>query len=548
MSAWVGCSAVGAKGETVEEYVVAAARGMSISHAAAAAPDRLAIISEFGDRTFAHLDERANRLARTFRNAGLRPGDGVALLCRNRPEFVEVVAAVARTGLRLTCVNWHLTAGEIGYIVDDCEARAFIADAGIGDVAAAVLATSGADPALRLAISGPGGGSIAGFDDYDDALAAADPAPIEDAVLGGVMLYTSGTTGRPKGVRRPPVPPTTLTINTGGYIGATDRHLCTGPLYHAAPLGISLQAPLLMGAGVVLMEHWDTEEALRLVEHHRITHTHMVPTMFHRMLALPDEVKARYDLSSLRLVVHGAAPCPVPVKQALIEWLGPVVWEYYAATEGAGTLVDSATWLTKPGTVGRGAVPGWIVVRDEDGHDLPTGETGTVYLRASKIDPFEYWKDADKTAKTYDGASEYYTLGDVGHLDEDGFLFLTDRSANLIISGGVNIYPAEVDAVLLTHPAVADAATIGVPDDEWGERVVAVIELKPAYRPGNDDLRAALLEHCRADLAGFKCPRQVDFIDTLPRQENGKLYKRLLREQYRSAAAAHSPEQPPQEA
>jgi long-chain acyl-CoA synthetase len=278
------------------------------------------------------------------------------------------------------------------------------------------------------------------------------------------------------------------------------------------------------------MQRWDAEAALALVESHAITHTHMVPTMFHRLLSLPPEVRAMYDVSTLRSVLHVAAPCPVPVKRRMIEWLGPVVWEYYAATEGSGCYVDSSTWLARPGTVGKPA-DGQVMVCDAGGQALPTGDTGLVYLKAPAVGRFEYFKDADKTASTYRGA--YFTLGDMGYMDDDGYLFLTDRSADLIISGGVNIYPAEVDAVLLEHPAVGDVATIGLPDDEWGERVVAIVELQPGGVPSAETVDE-LVEHCRANLAHFKCPQAVEFVDELPRQDNGKIYKRLLRERFRN--------------
>ena len=345
------------------------------------------------------------------------------------------------------------------------------------------------------------------------------------------MLYTSGTTGRPKGVRRPPGQ-AAAAVNIYGYVErGDDVHLCTGPLYHAAPLAFSLAAPLAFGCGVVLMDRWDAEEALRLIAEHRVTHTHMVPTMFHRLLSLPDDAREKYDISSLRYVLHGAAPCPVPVKQRLLDWMGPIVWEYYAATEGVGSFVDSATWLQKPGTVGKPTVDGQVMVGDATGNPLSAGEIGLVYLRAPEGARFEYFKDQEKTSSSYRG--DYFTLGDVGYLDTDGFLFLTDRSANLIISGGVNIYPAEVDAVLLEHPAVGDVATIGIPNEEWGEEVKAVVEVQPGVEPA-PALADELLAFCRERLAAYKCPRTVDFIDALPRQDNGKIYKRLLRDRYRS--------------
>jgi long-chain acyl-CoA synthetase len=485
------------------------ADGMALAHWAAVAPSRPALISDRGDRTFAELNARANQLTRALRRRGLQAGDAVALLVGNTPEFVETWAACQRAGWRLTPVNRHLTAEEASYIVEDCEAKALVVDT---DLAAA----AGLGAARVLAL-GP---------DYEKALADEDDGDIDDPVLGNTMMYTSGTTGRPKGVERPPL---TLPPDPR-YRGEEHLHLCTGPLYHAAPYVISLVTPLTNGVGVVLMAEWDPEETLRLVERHRITHTHMVPTMFHRLLALPEDVKRKYDLSSLRMVVHGAAPCPVHVKRGTIEWLGPILTEYYSSTEGYGCIVDSRTWLEKPGTVGR---PGeQAYVGDEDGRPLAAGKAGLVWLKPLPGSRFRYFKDDVKTAQSYRG--DYYTLGDVGHLDEDGYLFLTDRSANLIISGGVNVYPAEVDAVLLEHPSVADAATIGIPDEEWGERVTAVVELRPDA-VASDALAADLVAHCRARLAAFKCPRRVEFTDRLPRQDNGKVYRRLLRQRYRAA-------------
>jgi long-chain acyl-CoA synthetase len=507
----------------------AAAVGMTVALHADGAPDRPAITGPTGDRTFGQLNARANALVRALRRRGLRAGSAVALICANRPEFAEVYYAVHRAGFRLTPVNWHLTAAEAAVIVEDCEAEALVVDARFPELSAG---TGSPRAAVRLAV----GGALDGFEPYDAAVGAEDQSDIDDPVLGSTMLYTSGTTGRPKGVHRASPPPNAVaTLRLYGYQPGADRHLCTGPLYHAAPLAFSLNAPLSAGVGTVLMDGWDAEETLRLIEAERITHTHMVPTMFHRLLSLTNEVRVRYDLSTLRFVLHGAAPCPVSVKAQLIEWLGPIVWEYYAATEGVGSFVDSATWLAHPGTVGKPKPADQVLIGNEEAEPLPTGDVGLVWLKAPPTGRFAYFKDEAKTRSTYIG--DRFTLGDMGYLDDEGFLYLTDRTANLIITGGVNVYPAEVDAALLEHPAVADAATIGVPSVEWGEEVKAVVELKPGVA-ATAELADELVRHCRARLAGFKCPRTVDFVAVLPRQDNGKIYKGLLRERYREAARA----------
>jgi long-chain acyl-CoA synthetase len=508
----------------------ATATGMLSALWARLQPDAPAVRSAQRDLTYGELNGRVNQLARALRARGLTAGDSIVLVCSNRPEFVETLYAAQRTGLRLTPVNWHLTADEINYILRDCRASAVVVDGRFVETVGQAL--DGVDARALLVVDGAG----ERFEDYEQALAAESAEDIEDPVLGSTMAYTSGTTGRPKGVYRPggaAVSPFTALIgDASAYVAGQDLNLVTGPLYHSAPLAFSLSLAMTRGAGVVLMDKWDAEETLRLIEQHRITHTHLVPTMFHRMISLPQEVKDRYDTSSLRHVWHGAAPCPVPVKQAFMDWFGPIVWEYYAATEGFGSVVGPQEWLARPGTVGLPPA-GHIRILDEAGDELPAGVPGTIYLKAPDTNRFEYLGDEAKTSSSYKG--DYFTLGDVGYLDGDGWLFLTDRSVDLIISGGVNVYPAEVEAVLITHPSVGDVGVIGVPDAEWGESVKAVVEVQPGHE-ASPALAEELLAWTRDRLAHFKCPRTVTFVEELPRTPSGKLSKRVLREQFRQAA------------
>ena len=515
-------------GHTTLRADEAAAHGMTIAVTAREAPERMAILSDFGSLTYGELNARANQLVRVLARRGVGKSDAIALLCSNRPEFAVAYAAALRGGLRLTCINSHLQRDEIAYIVLNCEARAFLADARFAE-AAADVACEATKASVRLAIAGP----IAGFDSFDTALGAESPEDVEAPVLGSTMLYTSGTTGRPKGVYRRQTPPVAGLARAIGQIAKyrpeSDRMLCTGPLYHAAPLAFNLAAPLAASIGTVLMDRWDAADALRLIEKHRVTHTHMVATMFHRLLALPDDVKARHDVSSLRVLLHGAAPTPVHVKQALIDWLGPIVYEYYAATEGGGTFITPEEWVARPGSVGRPADEGKLAVRDDDGRAVGPGTVGTIWFRAPSVGRFEYFGDEKKTQSSYDG--DWFTMRDMGYQDEDGYVFLTGRTSELIISGGVNIYPAEIDAVLLMHPAVADAAAVGVPNEEFGEEVKAVVQFKPGI-DASDALARELMEHCRARLAHFKCPRGVDFDASLPRSDAGKVQRRQIRERY----------------
>ena len=505
----------------------AAASGMVIAFHAAQTPDRMAIISEMGDRTYAELNARANQLTRALRRAGLKAGDAVALLCSNRPEFVETIAACQRGGFRITPINWHLKGSEVGYIVDNCEAKAFLADVRFRDSAVEAAAMSQLSIA-NIAI----GGEIPGFLDYEAIVAGEEQHNIEDPVLGTQMMYTSGTTGYPKGVFRreaPPVTPLQAKLAETAAFRPGDVALVTGPLYHAAPLALNLNFPLNAGVGCVIMDKWDAEHTLRLVHEHKITHTHVVPTMLHRMLSLDDATRAKYDTSSLRWILHGAAPCPTHVKARSIETFGPVVYEYYAATEGGGIFVDSHEWKDKPGTVGK-PLPGVVVrIINDDGNVSAPGEVGTVYFQAPEKGRFEYFKAPEKTEGAYRG--DDFTMGDMGYIDEDGFLYLTGRSAEVIISGGVNIYPVEIDQEVLEHPAVFDVAVVGVPNEEWGEEIKAVVQLEEGYEP-SDALAAEIVAFAAGRLPGYKRPRSVDFTDDLPRMPSGKIVRRTVRDRY----------------
>jgi long-chain acyl-CoA synthetase len=497
---------------------------------AAQAPDRpAAIMHETGERlSYADLEERSVRLSRLLHDAGLRAGDGIAMIAENDLRYFEAYWAALRSGLYFTAVNWHLTEAESAYIVNDSGARAVIVSASRAGLA---RDTPGVD--VRLAF----GGAVPGYDDYERALAAAPATRLAHEPLGADMLYSSGTTGRPKGVR-PPLSPVTVAdgsplaagISAIWGFGQDTRYLSPAPLYHAAPLRYSAWVQML-GGTVVVLRSFEPATALAAIEQHQITHSQWVPTHFVRMLKLPEQVRASFDHSSLVAAIHAAAPCPVHVKQAMIDWWGPVVHEYYAATEGAGlTLIMADDWLRKPGSVGRPIV-GAVRICADDGTELPAGQVGTVYFEREEL-PFRYHNDDARTAQAQHPAHPFWTTtGDIGYLDEDGYLFLTDRKSFMIISGGVNIYSQEVENCLSAHPDVLDVAVIGVPDEEMGESVLAVVQPVPGVA-ADAELERRLIDFARNGMAHYKAPRRVSFTDELPRTPTGKLRKHLLREKY----------------
>jgi long-chain acyl-CoA synthetase len=485
--------------------------------------------------TYAQLEARANRAAHALRALGVQIGDTVAMVCDNRPEFFDLFWATQRAGITLVPVSTRLKADEISYIVDDSGSKVLLLSEYIGDVALELAKPRADIPGLQhmLAI-----GSVEGLPGWGELCAAQPATPITDEADGARMAYSSGTTGRPKGVRNAtPVPGTDPIVKTGGAklfghlfpFDADSIYLSPAPLYHAAPMGFSTTTQSFGGTTVV-MEKFDPETYLALIEQYKVTLTQLVPTMFVRLLKLPEERRTRYDYSSLKAMIHAAAPCPVPVKQAMIEWMGPVIEEYYAGTEGSGFVkVSSAEWLTRPGTVGR-AVIGKVRICDDQGNELPAGEIGTIYF--SDGPSFSYHNAPEKTASSRNPLHpEWSTMGDVGRVDQEGYLFLSDRKDFMIIAGGVNIYPQEVENLLITHPKVADVAVFGVPNADFGEEVKAVVQ--PAeWSDAGDTFAAELISWCKARLADVKCPRTVDFEQALPRAETGKLYKKDLRARY----------------
>jgi len=479
--------------------------------------------------TYGDLEARSNQGAQLFRSLGLAVGDHIAIMMENHPAFFALCWAAQRAGLYYTAISYRLQEEEVAYIVEDCEAKVFITTYGQRDLAARL---AGRLNVHRFMLNG----TVEGFESWEEAVAPQLATPIADETEGADMLYSSGTTGRPKGIK---VPLSGEPLGgAGGLLGLTQalyqmdenvRYLSPAPLYHSAPLRYNM-AVMRHGGTSVIMERFDPEEALALIEKHQLTHGQFVPTMFVRMLKLPEADRLRYDVSSLRVAIHAAAPCPVPVKQAMMDWWGPVIHEYYAGTEGNGfCAAGPQEWLAHPGTVGRPLL-GAVHICDDDGRELPPGETGTIYF--SDGGTFEYHNDPDKTADSQHPSQRgWTTLGDMGYLDDDGFLFLTDRKTFMIISGGVNIYPQEVENLLVTHEKVADVAVFGVPNEEFGEEVKAVVQPLSMDLAG-PELAEELIAFCRANLAHLKCPRSVDFEAELPRHPTGKLYKRLLRDRY----------------
>jgi long-chain acyl-CoA synthetase len=496
-------------------------------------PSYLALVGPDGtEYTAGDLLGRTNQVVHGLRRLGMQRGDVVATLLPNGVEMFELYLAALQSGWYLVPINHHLVAPEVAYILDDSGAKVFVAHERFAAVAAEAATSAGIDPAGRLAV-----GTIDGFASFGDRRAAEPTDDPDDRTIGDVMNYTSGTTGNPKGVYRPlsGLSPEEAALGLSGILflfGIQPQddnvHIVGSPLYHTAVMRFS-GASIHLGHTIVLMDKWLPEGMLELIQRYRVTTSHMVPTQFHRLLALPEDVRGQYDVGSLRHMIHAAAPCPVDVKHKMIEWWGSAIDEYYAASEGGGTLVTAEEWLEKPGTVGRPWPISEIAIFDDAGNRIEEpGVIGTVYMSMQTGD-FSYHKDKEKTKSNRIG--KFFTVGDVGFLDEDGFLFLRDRKIDMIISGGANIYPAEIENVLLGHPAVGDVAVFGIPHDDWGEEVKAVVEPADGVE-ASDALATELIEYCGSRLAKFKTPKSIDFTHAMPRDPNGKLYKRKLRDPY----------------
>ncbi|MGI8839451.1 MAG: acyl-CoA synthetase [Caulobacteraceae bacterium] len=485
--------------------------------------------------TYGELEARSNQGAHLLRSIGVRTGDGVAFFMDNSPRYYEALWAAQRSGVRFTCISSKLTAGEVEYIVRDSNSKVLVASAGVAETARQVVPLV---PGVKLfMVDGVPDAGLAPFASFETARAAFPTTPISGESAGSALLYSSGTTGRPKGVKRlsgaladPAIEAMSPLAMVGAALYGMDAdtvYLSPAPLYHAAPLGWSMAVQAL-GGTVVLMERFDPEAALAHIETYQVTCAQWVPTHFVRMLKLPPEVRARHDLSSLECAFHAAAPCPVPIKEAMIEWWGPIVHEYYAGTEGNGfCAISAAEWLNKKGSVGKG-LTAQVKICDEAGEELPARTEGGVYFAGGG--DFEYHNDPGKTAESRNRHG-WTTLGDVGWLDEDGYLFLTDRKSFMITSGGVNIYPQEIENLLITHPKVADVAVVGAPQEGVGGEVGAVVQPMDGAEAG-EALAAELSAFARANLSHIKAPRRIDFMAELPRHATGKLYKRLIRDAY----------------
>jgi long-chain acyl-CoA synthetase len=499
---------------------------------AAADPERVALVAPDGTEvTAGELAARANRVSNGLRALGLERGDTLAVVVPNGVEMMELVLGAQQIGLYLTPINHHLVGPEIAYIVSDSDAKVLVGHERFAGALTVAAEEANFPEDRRFAI-----GSVPGWRPYSDLTDSQPDTRPENRTAGAPMHYTSGTTGRPKGVKRSlaDIDPDEMGALYSMFlmmfgVQAEDGnvHITGSPLYHTAVLLWTTNS-LHLGHKVVLMDKWSPEEMLRLIDKHGVTTSHMVPTQFHRLLALPDDVRDKYDVSSLRCMVHAAAPCPVEIKRRMIDWWGDSIMEYYAATEGGGTIVTAKEWSERPGTVGKAWSGSEIRILDDDGNQLPAGQIGTVYMALAQAS-FEYKGDPEKTnANRRDG---FFTVGDVGELDDDGYLFLRDRKIDMIISGGVNIYPAEIEGAFLTCPLVGDVAIFGIPNEDWGEEIKAVIEPAEGQEPG-PALEAQLREFAEANLASYKRPKSYDFTAEMPRDPSGKLYKRKLRDPY----------------
>jgi long-chain acyl-CoA synthetase len=496
-------------------------------------PGHLALVAPDGTETSAgDLLARVNQLVFGLRRFNLKAGDVVATLLPNCAEMFELYLAALQAGWYLVPINHHLIAPEVAYILKDSGAKVFVGHERFADVALDAAEEAELPSSVCLAV-----GDILGFTPYESIIAGQPTSLPEDRTVGDVMNYTSGTTGNPKGVFRPlsGLSPEDAALSLTGILflfGIQPQddnvHIVGSPLYHTAVLRYS-GASIHLGHTVVLMDKWSPEGMLQLIEKYKVTTSHMVPTQFHRLLALPEDVRTKYDVSSLRHMIHAAAPCPIDVKHKMIDWWGNAIDEYYAASEGGGTAVTAEEWLRKPGTVGKAWPISEIAIFDDDGNRIEEPNViGTVYMSMQTGD-FTYHKDEKKTKSNRIG--KFFTVGDVGLIDEDGYLFLRDRKIDMIISGGANIYPAEIENVLLGFPKVGDVAVFGIPHDDWGEEIKAVVEPAEGIEP-SEELAEEILAYCATRLAKFKTPKSIDFTDALPRDPNGKLYKRKLRDPY----------------